>query len=97
MSEAPTPKPPESLQDMKEELTSVPPDALNADTVQKINVNDIQLCLFVYYSSLMSSLKKSVSRINVHPLSWEPYTQIRVRGWSVYILSEVITCNLCRW
>lgn len=38
MSEAPTPKPPESLEEIRQELTSVPPDALNTDTVQKINV-----------------------------------------------------------
>jgi len=38
MAETPTPKLPETLQEMKEELTAVPPDAPLADTVQKVNV-----------------------------------------------------------
>lgn len=38
MAETPaTPKPPETLQDMKEELTAVPPEAA-AEVVQKVNV-----------------------------------------------------------
>lgn len=39
MAETPaTPKPPEALEDLKEELTAVPPDAILAETVQKVNV-----------------------------------------------------------